>query len=213
MRHIAYGHLDENRSEGRRRLTGRLLPSLLIILTGLFFIVPADEAHAGHGFAIGAGALAGPVLSTSVVVGLGLTSSTGVVIAFIVSVSKDDTARLQRYLHDNQSDVRASLAMGGGPFVSDLAQMFGVSPEHEDAFGELLLSEREGLLATYEDDVVTLEEASVVVEAILQGMRARPGLSASLLDQITWTTSRDVYSEHLSNIGDSGHEVAIRDLP
>jgi hypothetical protein len=68
----------------------------------------------------------------------------GVIVLTVVSVKKEPTAMLRRYLRSNETAVRAALATGGGPALRDVAGIFGVRDEERyRAFAQMARHQRD----------------------------------------------------------------------
>ena len=123
--------------------------------------------------------------SYSTIIGLPLTTTGGIVVIVVIA-TKDSSVELEHHLNIHREEVQTALYLGdsqvGG--TKDLAQMFGVSVEHEDAFAELLFQERHVLGALIDGEHVNSKQAFTFAQHIVTKMQAHQDLSLDVQRQL-----------------------------
>jgi hypothetical protein len=127
----------------------------IALLTAMTLIPATSFADDGNSGSSGDGGLSGFLSTsstTSLIVGLPLTTTGVVVIITSMAGSQQRTPprrqqrrAIQMYLKSNQEGVLEGQAMGAGSAVNDLAALFGVPAGHERAMGLAMRSERDKL--------------------------------------------------------------------
>ncbi len=122
----------------------------------------------------------------STYIGIPITTTGGVVVLVVVLLKDDKSAALENYLNINRDEIQTALYLGdsqaGG--AKDLAHLFGVSVEHEDAFAELLFQERDVLGALIDEEHISSKQAFTFAQHIVTKMQAHQDLSLDVQRQL-----------------------------
>ena len=124
--------------------------------------------------------------TVAVYVGLGTTALAVVALPFGLTTTaggaatKEQGAALERYLRENQFEVRESLATGQGVFVEDLGASLQFSPRERATLGQVLRGERAVLGVLAEPESLTPERAGEFARVLWGAIGAEPTLAAAL---------------------------------